>query len=174
MKRSFAMVLGLLLIASVARSADPQLVPTGDRRMDTILRGMNTEAKADPDGFVSRLSTMFNFPEQEIRNAREVQGLAPADLYMSAALARAAQKPLSAVAEDYKKNEGKGWGVMAREMGIKPGSKAFHELKRGGQGCLDRMRADATAKKKHEQRMKREQERKMKGGSAGESGGRPH
>ena len=29
----------------------------------------------------------------------------------------------------YKKNKEKGWGVIAKEMGIKPGSPEFHALK---------------------------------------------
>jgi hypothetical protein len=174
MKRLVAMTLGLMLVAAVAHSADPQAVSTGDRKMDSILRAMNTEAKADPDGLVNRLSTMFNFPEQEIRQARDAQGLDPAGLYMSAALARVTQRPVLVVAEDYKKNEGKGWGVLAREMGIKPGSRAFHELKRGGQGCLDHMRADARAKQKHEKQMGKEHGRKMKGEPGEKGEGRPH
>jgi hypothetical protein len=31
----------------------------------------------------------------------------------------------------YKQSKGKGWGVIAKELGIKPGSPEFHALKRG-------------------------------------------
>ena len=35
------------------------------------------------------------------------------------------------VVREYKKNKGKGWGVIAKNLGIKPGSQEFHELKKG-------------------------------------------
>lgn len=35
------------------------------------------------------------------------------------------------VTEHYKENKRKGWGVLARSLGIKPGSRAFKALKRG-------------------------------------------
>jgi hypothetical protein len=35
------------------------------------------------------------------------------------------------VVDVYKKNRGKGWGVIAKSLGIKPGSPEFHALKRG-------------------------------------------
>ena len=31
----------------------------------------------------------------------------------------------------YKANQGKGWGNVAKSMGIKPGSSEFHALKQG-------------------------------------------
>ena len=31
----------------------------------------------------------------------------------------------------YNANKGKGWGVIAKELGIKPGSPEFHALKQG-------------------------------------------
>jgi len=33
--------------------------------------------------------------------------------------------------ERYRADKGKGWGVLAKSLGIKPGSKEFHALKRG-------------------------------------------
>jgi hypothetical protein len=40
-------------------------------------------------------------------------------------------RPFEKVYPTYKKNRGKGWGVIAKELGIKPGSPEFHALKRG-------------------------------------------
>lgn len=41
------------------------------------------------------------------------------------------QKPTDQVVQVYKANQGKGWGVIAKRMGIKPGSAEFHALKSG-------------------------------------------
>jgi hypothetical protein len=35
------------------------------------------------------------------------------------------------VIEQYRSSKGKGWGVLAKSLGIKPGSKEFHALKNG-------------------------------------------
>ncbi len=171
MNRTLAWTLGLLVVASLAHAdVTPTTTQTGDRKMDAILGRMNAEAKADPDAFVTRLSTMFKVPEQDVRQARDTHGLDPAGLYMSAALANATQKPMMTVAEDYKKNPGRGWGAMAEEMGIKPGSPEFQQLKRNGQGCLDGMRADKKMKAKHEKM--RADEHKEKGEPGGKGAGR--
>jgi hypothetical protein len=92
---------------------------------------------------------------------------------MACAMAHLTQRPVLAVAEEYKKNEGKGWGVMAAEMGIKPGSLQFHELKKGARGSLDHMKADSKARVKHEKQMKQAHEKKMKQEAREKGGGKP-
>ena len=45
-------------------------------------------------------------------------------------LGEMSNQPTDRVIEDYKYDRGKGWGVLAKSLGIKPGSKEFHALKR--------------------------------------------
>jgi len=33
--------------------------------------------------------------------------------------------------QKYKSDKGQGWGALAKSLGIKPGSREFHALKRG-------------------------------------------
>jgi len=40
-------------------------------------------------------------------------------------------KPIDYVTEQYKENKGRGWGALAKSLGIKPGSPEFHALKSG-------------------------------------------
>jgi hypothetical protein len=40
-------------------------------------------------------------------------------------------RPTGYVVEKYRNNKGKGWGALAKSLGIKPGSEEFHALKRG-------------------------------------------
>ncbi|MBE0602055.1 MAG: hypothetical protein IH611_00310 [Deltaproteobacteria bacterium] len=40
-------------------------------------------------------------------------------------------RPHEVVLDEYRANQGKGWGVMAKNLGIKPGSAEFHSLKKG-------------------------------------------
>ncbi len=41
-----------------------------------------------------------------------------------------ASQPVEVVTKEYETNKGKGWGVIAKNLGIKPGSKEFHALKK--------------------------------------------
>ena len=92
---------------------------------------------------------------------------------MATALAKATHRPVLTVAERYKKNPGKGWGVVAKDLGIKPGSSEFHELKRGAEQFLDDMHATATGKQKHERDLKQEPDQKVKAESQGKAHGKP-
>ena len=45
---------------------------------------------------------------------------------------------LSSVHDEYNRSKGEGWGVIAKNMGIKPGSTAFHNLKEKCKREVDR------------------------------------
>jgi len=154
MKKLLAALVGLVFVVGFAYGMDPSFA-TGDRKLDSTLEQLNIAASADPDGFVRRLSSMHNFPEQELRQARDTYGLGGADLFMATGLAREIHRPVHSVAEEFKQNQGKGWGVIAQDLGIKPGSTEFHQLKRDARGSLDYMESMAKSKQKHEQRTKK-------------------
>ena len=46
-------------------------------------------------------------------------------------LGEMSKQPTENVIKKYKSGKGKGWGALAKSLGIKPGSKEFHALKRG-------------------------------------------
>ena len=49
---------------------------------------------------------------------------------MTIKLSELIQKPIEVVTKTYQVNRKKGWGVIAKELGIQPGSKEFHALKK--------------------------------------------
>jgi len=55
----------------------------------------------------------------------------PADAYIVFRLGEMSGYPTDRVMREYQSGKGKGWGVTAKSLGIKPGSKEFHALKRG-------------------------------------------
>jgi hypothetical protein len=55
----------------------------------------------------------------------------PADAYIVLRLGEMSKQPTEYVIEQYKVGKGKGWGALAKSLGIKPGSQEFHALKRG-------------------------------------------
>jgi hypothetical protein len=54
----------------------------------------------------------------------------PADAYIVLRFGEMSRHPFDYVLREYKASRGKGWGVLAERLGIKPGSE-FHALKRG-------------------------------------------
>jgi hypothetical protein len=173
MKRTLAAALGLVALFAFAQGASSESWGrTGDRRLDSTLGKLTIEAQGDPDGFIGELSSRFNILAPEIRQTRESFGFGGADLFMATALASLTRRPVLSVAEQYNKNQGKGWGVMAKEMGIKPGSKAFHDMKRHAREMQTQMRSAATSRQKHIQEMQKENERRAHRDSRGKHNGR--
>lgn len=93
-------------------------------------RDFNIRAEADPSGFRARLAARFKIGDAQI-NAVLSNVERPADAYMVFRFGEMSAKPTDYVIEKYRSEKGKGWGALAKSLGIKPGSKEFHALKRG-------------------------------------------
>ena len=145
---------------------------TGDRKLDSLLGKINKEAKADPEGFLKQLSQKHDIPEEEVRKAKEHHGLEAGDIYMATALARRTRRPVWDIAAEYKQNQGRGWGVMAQGMGIKPGSPEFKELKEDAGRSVDQMKAMARSRKQQEQALEKQRGQKNQGESQGKGQGK--
>lgn len=104
---------------------------TGDRGFDSSLSKMNIEARSNMDGFMARLSTNYGVPRAKIEMMITEMNMPPADAYMTCKISTIAKRPVDDVLQEYKANRGKGWGVIAKRMGIKPGSREFRALKKG-------------------------------------------
>lgn len=98
--------------------------------LDSFMSGLNIQARADMPGFSVKLGAQFGIPLPQVQAIiRTVE--APADAFMCLQLSQMSNKQPDMVVQTYKANKGKGWGVIAQELGIKPGSPEFHALKRG-------------------------------------------
>jgi len=94
------------------------------------IKDFNIWAEADPSGFRARLATRFNIGDAKI-TAILSNVERPADAYMILRLGEMSAMPTDYVLKKYKSGKGKGWGVLAQSLDIKPGSKEFHALKLG-------------------------------------------
>src|SRR4030042_2494770 len=120
-KMLFMVSVVFLLVSSSA------VVAAGD--FDWI-KDFNIRAEADLSGFRARLAARFKIGDAQINAVlRRVER--PADAYMVFRLGEMSAKPTDYVVEKYRSEKGKGWGALAKSLGIKPGSKEFHALKRG-------------------------------------------
>lgn len=115
----FTVSLVLLFVASAAVAGDFDW-----------MRDLNVQAQADPSGFRAQLASRFKIGDTRI-SAVISNVDRPADAYMVFRLGEMSNRPPEYVLERYKTKKGKGWGVLAKSLGIKPGSKEFHALKRG-------------------------------------------
>lgn len=99
------------------------------REFDWI-EDLSVEAEADPSGFRGRLAARFKIGDAQVRAViSNVEK--PADAYVVLRLGEMLGRPTEYVIPEYNSNRGKGWGALARSLGIKPGSREFHALKRG-------------------------------------------
>jgi hypothetical protein len=118
-KMLFMLSMLLLLVPSAALAGD----------FDWI-KDFNIRAEADPSGFRARLAARFNIGDVQINAVlSNVEG--PADAYLVLRLGEMSSQPADYVIGRYKTGKGNGWGALAKSLGIKPGSKEFHALKRG-------------------------------------------
>lgn len=102
---------------------------TGDVWVDAQLRDMNVYARDDRNGFIDDVVVSFGAPRYVVNQYVVDRRWAPGDVYYACALAHQLRVPCLNVLRDYDKNRGQGWGVIAKRMGIKPGSAQFHALK---------------------------------------------
>ena len=89
----------------------------------------NQQATKDMNAFKEKLVERF------ASNLNQVEGVfkevkTASDAYMAYKLGEMSGKPLSEVINTYGKGKAKGWGALAKSLGIKPGSKEFHALKK--------------------------------------------
>ena len=118
-KVSFMILVSILIVSSTATAGDFDW-----------MKDCNIKAEADESGFRVRLKTRFKIGDAEA-DAVLSNTDKPADAYMLLRLGEMSNKPTEDVINKYKANKGKGWGVVAKSLGIKPGSKEFHDLKKG-------------------------------------------
>ncbi len=118
-KNLFTLTLILLIFPSIALGED-----------FVWFRDFNIQAEADPSGFRARLETRFQIGDVKI-SAVLSNVERPSDAYMVLRLGEMSKQPVEQVINVYNSNKGKGWGVIAKNLGIKPGSTEFHALKKG-------------------------------------------
>jgi hypothetical protein len=98
--------------------------------LDNFISDLNTQAGKDISAFSSTLSAQFGIPMPQVQSI-VIKMKHPADAFMCIQLSKMTGIQLEKVVQTYNSNNGKGWGVIAKELGIKPGSDEFHALKRG-------------------------------------------
>ena len=129
MKKLFLFLIVLVANATVSQAQILSFTATtGDLEMNNILTDIHNRAIKDITTFKNDVVSTFNLVNSKVDAA--LQLLAPGDLFMAAQLSVSINKPFEEVVQTYHVNKSKGWGAIAKEMGIKPGSAEFHAMKK--------------------------------------------
>lgn len=122
--------IALLFLLAVSNLLNAQVrFRTGDVTLDGNLNQINISANVDFGKFRTELSVAYNIPENKIDYYHAEMQMEPAEIYYTLEVSRVCHKPVDDVIVVYRNKHGKGWGKIAKELGIKPGSAEFHELK---------------------------------------------
>ena len=106
----------------------PSLAMAGG--LDSFLDEIEIRASGDIGSFRADLSATFDVSDGTIDGMFELMSK-PSDVYMCLRIGEVSRQPIDRVVEEYKLHRGQGWGVIAKNLGIKPGSDEFHSLKDG-------------------------------------------
>lgn len=111
---------------------------SGDAWIDAQLGDVNVFARGNLDGYVDEVVVSTGAPRYYVQEMVVDRGWAPSDVYYACLIARQLGRPCAYVVDAYEREmrgRGRGWGALAQELGIRPGSAEFHALKGSvGQG----------------------------------------
>lgn len=143
-----------VLLSLVVYSASAQInFNTGSAQLDRDLNTINASASADFGSFKADLSVNYNVSEKKIDYMRGSLNMAAGEIYISLEISKLSKTPIDDILAIYTNNKSRGWGYIAKQAGIKPGSPEFHQLKN-----------NASSKKN--------KKAKNKGGSKGKGNGK--
>ena len=134
-----------------------------DAEIQQVLSDIDERARNETVEFAKKLSRKYNIPEDTVDWLLKEVGMSPGEATMAARVSKAADRPVEDVANAYRKNRGKGWGAIAKEMGIKPGSEEFHALKSGDTAIPDALGSEKKGKDKDKGKGKGKGKGKSKG-----------
>ena len=106
------------------------MAKSGDSELDVTLSKFNVEANLNIKSFNKEMTTNYKVTDKELDVFKVKAKMQPADIYMALEVSKASKKPLPEVIKFYRKSKDKGWGKIAKDLGIKPGSKEFKALKK--------------------------------------------
>ncbi|MCL6590077.1 MAG: hypothetical protein K6U80_09015 [Firmicutes bacterium] len=96
--------------------------------LESVLVQINSSGRNNFSYFRTQISLTYNIPVSQVDYYYISLRMAPADIYMTLELAAICRIQPVRVIEVYRIHRGRGWGYIARQLGIKPGSREFKRL----------------------------------------------
>ncbi|GAB3344130.1 hypothetical protein [Marilutibacter aestuarii] len=137
---SISCLLALVLASALAPAwgQDDWNPRTGDAWVDAWLGDMNRYGSAYPDAFIDEIVRYHEAPRALVRELLVERKWRPGDVYYACGLAAVSGRPCRHVADRWQRGGAEGWGAIAVELGVEPGSAAFMRLKKGFVPSYDR------------------------------------
>ena len=98
--------------------------------LNAYLQDLNIAAQGDIGDFKAKLRARFGTSNPQLEVVLDSVGSA-ADAAMVLWLGEQSHQPVEKVLHVYRNQNSRSWGALAKSLGIKPGSQAFHDLKEG-------------------------------------------
>ena len=138
------------LICSVIALATCSFTANADSGLDFALTQLNAAARLDFGSYKANIRLSYNLSASKIEYMHISLRMQPSDIFMAAELSVLCGMPIDRVVVVYQKNKHKGWGHIAKQLGIKPGSEKFHALKNKANYQSDKIKhKNKNQKKKH-------------------------
>ena len=128
-------VMNTAVAQDLASSWNPR---TGDAWIDAQLGDINHYGARYREAFVDEMTRYYGAPRELVSDLLRNRHWAPGDVYYACAIAQIIGRPCRYVVDEWDRDHGQGWGVVAQRMGIQPGSTEYHRLKRGFVSTYDR------------------------------------
>lgn len=126
--KSGLLMLTVWLTISVSTGQTVGAINTGISDLDADLNEVDALANKDIQAFTNMIATDYNTTVSAVNNIISA-GLKPAEALLAFEVGSIMNIPVNKVVDTYKSNKSKGWGFVAMQLGIKPGSPEFHQLK---------------------------------------------
>lgn len=124
-----------------------------DSDLNFALTQLNAAARLDFGSFKANIGLSYNLSASKIEYMHVSLRMQPSDIFMAAELSVLSGMPIDRVVVIYQRNKHKGWGQIAKQLGIKPGSAKFHALKRKANYHSDRIKhKNKYPKNKHKKK----------------------
>lgn len=121
------MNLRILLILVLLLSIFPSLV-VAEYDFSLMVDGLNVSARSDHSRFNRDVAFEFGISTAKVERLVGTLGSA-GDAYLSLKISKLSRRSVSDVVRIRQSSPGVGWGNVAKQMGIKPGSAEFMQLK---------------------------------------------
>lgn len=127
-------IAALVVVSTTIFSSIAQIdFRTGSPEFEKELNTLNKEAKGDLTSFKRTLEEQHHVGIQQIDNILS-KVTEPVEALLALRIHSITEAPIDRVMQSYSANKNKGWGKIAQDLGIKPGSPEFHALKNGSKG----------------------------------------
>lgn len=149
MKLKYLLVPVICLIFGSVVFAFPS---SGDSGLDSALSELDASARLDFGSYKADIGLRYNLSTSKIEYWHVNLRMEPSDIFMAAEISIMCGRPIDHVIEIYQTNKARGWGYIAKQLGIKPGSAEFKALKGKANTCSGKIKNKNMNKHKNKKK----------------------